>query len=82
MQGEKEIGDPTEACLLTMARTAFRNTSFEIQEEDVRQMMPRLAELPFDSDRKMMSTKCLVHGVHTANDLKNLNRRWCDGNYQ
>lgn len=66
MQGEKEIGDPTEACLLTMARTAFRHTSFEIQEEDVRQMMPRLAELPFDSDRKMMSTQYLVHGVHTV----------------
>lgn len=66
MQGEKEIGDPTEACLLTMARTAFRHTSFEIQEENVRQMMPRLAELPFDSDRKMMSTQYLVHGVHTV----------------
>ena len=66
MQGEKEIGDPTEGCLLTMARTAFRHTSFEIQEEDVRHMMPRLAELPFDSDRKMMSSQYLVHGVHTV----------------
>ena len=66
VQGEKQIGDPTEACLLTMARTAFRHTSVEVQEEDVRQMMPRLEELPFDSERKMMSTKYLVHGVHTV----------------
>lgn len=66
MQGEKQIGDPTEACLLAMARTAFHHTSVELNEEDIRQMMPRLEELPFDSERKMMSTKYLVHGVHTV----------------
>lgn len=66
MQGEKQIGDPTEACLLAMARTAFHHTSVELDEEDIRQMMPRLEELPFDSERKMMSTKYLVHGVHTV----------------
>ncbi len=66
LQGEKQIGDPTEACLLAMARAAFHHTSVELDEEDIRQMMPRLEELPFDSERKMMSTKYLVHGVHTV----------------
>ena len=62
--GEKEIGDPTETCLLTMARNAGLNKA-GISEEDIRSMMPRLEEIPFDSDRKLMSTKYMVHGVPT-----------------
>lgn len=64
IQDGKEIGDPTETCLLTMVR----NTGlFEagVSEEDIRSMMPRLEELPFDSDRKLMSTKYRIHGVPT-----------------
>lgn len=59
----KGIGDPTESCLLTMARIAF-GTLF--QEEDIRSMMPRLEEIPFDSDRKLMSTKYRIHGIPTV----------------
>ena len=61
---DKEIGDPTETCLLTMARNAGLNAK-GISEEDIRSMMPRLEEIPFDSDRKLMSTKYMVHGVPT-----------------
>lgn len=56
------LGDPTETCLLAMARKAGLHRA-GITEEDIRSLMPRLSELPFDSDRKRMSTKYLVHGV-------------------
>ena len=56
----KGIGDPTEYALLEMAEQAG------IQEKDIRELMPRLEELPFDSDRKLMSTKYGIHGVPTV----------------
>ena len=62
---DKSIGDPTEACLLTMARKAGL-TDAGICEEDIRNLMPRMEELPFDSDRKLMSTKYKIHGVPTV----------------
>ena len=49
------IGDPTEYCLLQMARRA------KIDETVLRDMMPRLQEIPFDSVRKLMSVKCMLH---------------------
>lgn len=49
------IGDPTEYCLLEMAQAAG------IDHNVIRDMMPRLEEIPFDSDRKLMSTKYRVH---------------------
>ncbi len=55
----KGIGDPTEYCLLEMVR------SIDLDEEIFRELMPRLAEIPFDSDRKLMSTKYQLHGVPT-----------------
>lgn len=55
----KELGDPTETCLLYMARKAGA------AEDEIRSRMPRLEELPFDSDRKRMSSKYCVHGVPT-----------------
>lgn len=61
----RAIGDPTEACLLIMAERAGL-TKRGIDEETIRSMMPRLEELPFDSDRKLMSTKYLIHGVPTV----------------
>lgn len=62
--GEKEIGDPTETCLLNMARkTGLAKDG--ATEEDIRSMMERMEEIPFDSDRKLMSTKYKVHGIPT-----------------
>ncbi|MBO5093869.1 MAG: cation-translocating P-type ATPase [Lachnospiraceae bacterium] len=49
------IGDPTEYCLLQMARQA------KVDETVLRDMMPRLQEIPFDSVRKLMSVKCMLH---------------------
>lgn len=50
------IGDPTEYCLLQMARHA------KVDETVLRSMMPRLGEIPFDSVRKLMSVKCMRCG--------------------
>lgn len=61
----KDIGDPTETCMLTMARNAGL-TAAGASEEDIRSMMPRMEEIPFDSDRKLMSTKYRVHGIPTV----------------
>ena len=60
----KDIGDPTETCLLAMARKAGL-TKAGVSEEEIRSMMPRMEEIPFDSDRKLMSTKYRIHGVPT-----------------
>ena len=45
-----EIGDPTETALVRLGE------DFGFDEDDVRANWPRLGELPFDSDRKLMST--------------------------
>ena len=55
----KGIGDPTEYSLVEMAR------KIDLREDIIRDMMPRLEEIPFDSDRKLMSTKYRLHGVPT-----------------
>ncbi|MFX3623632.1 MAG: cation-translocating P-type ATPase [Ectobacillus sp.] len=47
---KKEIGDPTEVALVNLGE------SHHLDELDVRETYPRLGELPFDSDRKLMST--------------------------
>lgn len=60
-----DVGDPTETCLLSMARKTGL-VKMGATEEDIRSMMPRLEEIPFDSDRKLMSTKYLVHGIPTV----------------
>ena len=44
------MGDPTELALLDMASRAG------IQREELERRMPRIGELAFDSDRKMMTT--------------------------
>ncbi|NMB10219.1 MAG: cation-translocating P-type ATPase [Tissierellia bacterium] len=44
------IGDPTEGALLTMAE------KLSINKEEANKTYPRIAEIPFDSDRKMMTT--------------------------
>ena len=55
----QSIGDPTEVALLEMGRKA------DIKEDTLKEMMPRMEEIPFDSDRKLMSTKYRLHGVPT-----------------
>lgn len=55
----QSIGDPTEVALLEMGRKA------DIKEDILKEMMPRMEEIPFDSDRKLMSTKYRLHGVPT-----------------
>ncbi len=49
-QNGEDIGDPTETALLHLS------AKLGYQEGDVRKQYPRLYELPFDSDRKLMST--------------------------
>lgn len=53
----KGIGDPTEYALLE----TFRNVGLD--ENVMRSALSRVEEVPFDSDRKMMSTKYKMHGV-------------------
>ena len=45
-----EVGDPTETALVRLGE------SYGFDEAEARGKYPRLAELPFDSDRKLMST--------------------------
>lgn len=52
----KETGDPTETALLHFA------ARFGIQWEEARRDYARLAEIPFDSDRKLMSTVHIYDG--------------------
>ena len=59
------IGDPTEFCLLEMARKAGLEQA-GISEQDIREMMHRMGEIPFDSERKRMSTKYQLHGIPTV----------------
>lgn len=54
------IGDPTEYCLLEMA------DKVELDYNFVRDALDRLEEIPFDSDRKLMSTKYKLHGIPTV----------------
>ncbi len=53
----KGIGDPTEYALLE----TFRKIGYD--ENVMRSGLERIEEVPFDSDRKMMSTKYKMHGV-------------------
>ena len=56
----KGIGDPTEFALVEMGRKAT------VDENLLRELMPRLEEIPFDSDRKLMSTKYELHNIPTV----------------
>ncbi len=53
------IGDPTEVALVMLGE------HFGIDEESYRSQCPRLGELAFDSDRKLMSTLHNINGVPT-----------------
>lgn len=65
----KVLGDPTESALLEMFHEVRLNQDrtenvgqLTIQEETIRNMIPRLEEIPFDSERKCMSSKYRLHG--------------------
>ena len=51
-----EIGDPTETALINLG------SQYGIEAEGVRKLYPREGELPFDSDRKRMSTLHRING--------------------
>ena len=53
----EEIGDPTETALINLGDKLGRKA------ESVRCFYPRVAEIPFDSDRKLMST---VHDMENG----------------
>lgn len=50
LDGENLIGDPTEGALIVLAEKGG------IHVDSARQMYPRVAEVPFDSDYKFMAT--------------------------
>ena len=51
-----EIGDPTETALINLG------SRYGIEAAGVRKLYQREGELPFDSDRKMMSTLHRIDG--------------------
>lgn len=50
INGDQKVGDPTELALIELGR------KYDITEQNHREKYPRVAELPFDSVRKYMST--------------------------
>jgi Ca2+-transporting ATPase len=58
ISAEAMIGDPTETALLSFCRKAGGH------EGEIRGTYPRLSELPFDSDRKLMSTLHQIDGKY------------------
>lgn len=51
------VGDPTEGALVVAAARAG------LWKQELEKALPRVAELPFDSDRKRMTT---IHAIHSA----------------
>lgn len=52
------MGDPTEAAL------AYFAASKGIQKDSVDEVAPRIAEIPFDSERKLMTTINRIDGIY------------------
>ena len=51
-----EIGDPTETALINFAKVKG------LDDQAIRNDFPRISEIPFDSERKLMSTLNVVNG--------------------
>lgn len=58
-QDGQEVGDPTEVALIKFADKHAH------KYEQLRATHQRVAEIPFDSDRKLMSTLHIIDGTHT-----------------
>ncbi len=57
---EQHIGDPTETAIVV---AAYKNG---LTKDSLNQTCPRVAELPFDSDRKLMTTVNMINGKPIA----------------
>ncbi len=55
----KEVGDPTETALVRVGENLGLDTGA------IRQEYERISEVPFDSDRKLMSTEHMLDGQYT-----------------
>jgi Ca2+-transporting ATPase len=58
--GEKHIGDPTETSIVAAAMRAG------ITKDRLSSECPRVGEIPFDSDRKLMTTVNVIDGKYTV----------------
>ncbi len=56
------IGDPTEGALVVAS------ARFGLFKQDMERALPRISEIPFDSDRKRMSTVHLIHNFGALNE--------------
>ena len=57
---EQHIGDPTETSIILAAHKAG------FKKDEINKLYPRLAEIPFDSDRKLMSTINKIDGKNVV----------------
>ena len=57
---EQHIGDPTETAIVF---AAYKNG---LQKDELNSKYPRLAEIPFDSDRKLMTTVNHINGKNVV----------------
>lgn len=55
----KEVGDPTETALVRLGE------NIGLDSQEIRAKYPRAGEVPFDSDRKLMSTEHMIDGQWT-----------------
>lgn len=58
VQQDKKIGDPTEIAFVELGK------NYSLDELDLRKTYLRLSEIPFDSNRKLMSTSHKIDGQY------------------